>query len=107
MYVLVRKDLPGTQPAVQAGHALAQYLLEHPDMVGFEGKDIWVNGTLIYLGIPNKSDLIDWVVKMQEREDISYSEFFEPDIGDELTAVAALDYPDGRLEKLFKNLDLL
>lgn len=31
MYVLIRKDLDVNYQAVQAGHALAQFMLEHPD----------------------------------------------------------------------------
>lgn len=30
MYVLIRKDLDPAYQAVQAGHALAQYMLDHP-----------------------------------------------------------------------------
>ncbi|MBX7222917.1 MAG: peptidyl-tRNA hydrolase [Blastocatellia bacterium] len=28
LYILVRRDLPGTQPAVQACHALAELMME-------------------------------------------------------------------------------
>lgn len=53
LYVLVRKDLSKSQQAVQAGHAVAEYLLRGP-------LTIWGNGTLIYLGIKNEEELKWW-----------------------------------------------
>lgn len=106
MYVLVRKDLVPSYAAVQAGHALAQYIIENPDLVGTGIDSNWHNGTLIYLAVEDENDLINWASIMYEN-DIIYSEFVEPDIGDEVTAVAALDYQDRRLEELFKELSLL
>ena len=90
---------------MQAGHALAEYLISYSDNLGIQS-DEWLNGTLVYLGVENEEKLKDWIVKLDEMgSENSY--FVEPDFDDQFTAVAALDYPDRRLEKLFKNLSLL
>lgn len=103
MYVLVRTDLYScAYSAVQAGHALAEYMIDYPNNVGEDGR--WENGTLIYLGVPDEETLRSWYDKLCGYD---VSAFWEPDIGLEMTAVCALDYPDHRLQELFKDLPLL
>ncbi len=80
LYVIVRKDLSISQRAVQAGHAVAEFLLRGPS-------SRWSNGTLIYLGVKGLNQLENLKYKF-EREDIPYIEFREPDIGSETTAIA-------------------
>lgn len=80
LYILTRTDLPGSQPGVQAGHAVAQYLLENPDTE-------WDNGTLIYLATSCEDELEHWKHKLNWKGH-KYAEFREPDIGNELTAIA-------------------
>ena len=88
MYVLVRNDLSNSQKAVQAGHALAQYLFERPDTQ-------WDNGTLVYLRVRNEQELIEWQTKIGNRSVC----FREPDLSNEVTAIAVVS--DGRgLEEL-------
>ncbi|MCK5018085.1 MAG: hypothetical protein KAS32_13595 [Candidatus Peribacteraceae bacterium] len=94
LYTLVRKDLNPSQQAVQAGHAVAEYLLRGPSTE-------WDNGTLIYLGVENEFELERWKLKLDKRG-ITYLEFREPDIGNQITAISAVD--DGRA---FSNLELL
>jgi hypothetical protein len=53
LYVLVRKDLSRSQQAVQAGHAVGEYLLRGPSTV-------WGNGILVYLGVRNEEELKWW-----------------------------------------------
>lgn len=93
MYVLTRRDLSIPQQAVQAGHAVAELVLQ--GLV-----DGW-NGTLVYLGVEDESILTNWKSKLSMREK-SHIEFREPDIGDQMTAIACLD--DG---KIFSRLKLL
>jgi len=97
MYVLVRRDLTTSQQAVQAGHALAKYMWETP--IGITGQ--WANGTLVYLGVENEKHLKKWRDKLEHSE-MYFHEWREPDMDNQLTAVAA--YGNGRV---LKRLDLL
>ena len=77
LYVTVRTDLSGSQQAVQAGHALAEYMKTYDD---------WHNGTLVYLGASIRT-LENLAFKLKDKG-IPHAKFHEPDIGDELTALA-------------------
>lgn len=95
MYCLIRKDLAKNYQGVQGGHAIAQYFIEH----GLH--DTWDNGTMIFLGVDNEEHLKEWSEHLND-EGINHSTFIEPDIGDELTALATID-----CGKRFSNLGLL
>jgi hypothetical protein len=56
---------------------------------------------LVYLGINNEEELIHWT-QVLEYKDIQYVEFREPDLGNQLTAIACLTD-----KKIFKKLKLL
>ena len=92
LYVLVRKDLPKSYQAVQAGHAVAEWLL---------CDQTWQNETLVYLGVDDENELLNWKERLDFKNS-KYAEFREPDIGNQLTAVAVLT--DG---KIFKKLKLI
>lgn len=79
---------------MQAGHALAEFLLENP-------KTNWTNGTLVYLGVKNQIQLENWIHKLT-CNGVDYSEFREPDIGNEVTAIATLGQ-----DNIFKGLNLM
>lgn len=85
LYVLVRADLSKSQQAVQAGHAVAEFMIEHPE--------VWKNGTLVYLKVP-KPELEVWYRQLREDNTIRMSWFNEPDIDWEMTAVAAIGIND-------------
>ncbi len=70
------------------GHAVAQWLLEHPNQN-------WNNNYLIYL----YADLDKWRVRL-DLTNKDYSMFREPDLNNQLTAIALQD--DGRMFKKLK-----
>lgn len=90
----MRKDLSPSQWAVQAGHAVAEFLLRGPF-------SRWSNGTLIYLGVKGLNQLENLKYKL-DTLGVVYSEFKEPDIGNETTAIATDKYCE-----LFNKLRLL
>lgn len=73
LYVLIRDDISTAQQAVQAGHAVAQFGLDHPKEFKAWQDD---NNTLIYLSISN----IYWWKQVLTDGDFKHSMFFEPDL---------------------------
>lgn len=90
LYVLIDKSLSPIYGCVQGGHAVAQWLLEHPN-------GTWKNDYLIYLSC----DVNKWKKKLKLLE-IKYTEFREPDLSNKTTALAV----HGN-DKLFKHLKVV
>ena len=65
MYVFVKSDMPYIHKAVQGAHAVAQFLIEHPDTK-------WKNGTIVYLDATPEQ-----LLELKCNSD--YSVFMEPD----------------------------
>jgi len=94
LYVLVRADLTPSQRAVQAGHAVAEFLLKHPTTE-------WRNGILVYLRMRDEEELLDWLDTFCYHGH-HHAFFREEDMGDQVTAAAALG-----VDTLVKELPLL
>lgn len=83
MYVFVRTDIPYVHQAVQAGHAVAEYLIRN-------GKpNNWHNGIMVYLGVENELALVNIERNLISRR-LTFSGFMEPDwsVNPQLTAIA-------------------
>ena len=76
---------------VQGGHAVAQFLLDNPNQQ-------WNNGYLIYL----YADIDLWVKKLEIKE-VTYSSFHEPDLENQLTALAIES--NGKIFKKLKKVE--
>jgi|GEM_PF-2020674 len=80
LYAVVSDKLTPSQQAVQAGHAVAEFLKKNPHTQ-------WDNGYLIYLteapGFDGNMRGYRWMVGSHQ-----YAEFVEPDLGNKITAYA-------------------
>lgn len=99
LYVVVRGDLAPGLRAAQAGHAVADTILEFPEQA-----KLWrtTDNYLIVLQVPNKQLLT--INHAHLYAQMPTKMFFEPDLGDEPTAFAALPHPDQN--QCFAHLDL-
>ena len=95
LYVLVRSDLTKSQQAVQAGHSVAEWLINSPDTKN------WRNGVLVYLSVDDEKHLHRWSNKLDDH-DVTHVKFTEPDMDHQITALATLGNSD-----LFKSLRLM
>jgi Peptidyl-tRNA hydrolase PTH2 len=85
---------------VQSSHAAIEFQHEHPEIA----KEWNTNSKyLIFLSVENEQKLKFFLEKIKFY-DLKYSTFFEPDIGNQLTAIAI--EPGERTQKLTSNLPL-
>lgn len=101
LIVITRKDLsPGSQ-AVQASHASIEFIYQHPE-ISKEWYDI--SKYLVFLSVKNQDELIELTKKLSQNG-ILFSKFYEPDLEDELTAVAL--EPSNMSRKIVSNIPLM
>jgi DNA-binding transcriptional LysR family regulator len=84
LHLVVRRDLPPGDQAVQAAHALRQFTAEHPDI---DRQWFEQSNTLALLAAPDERTL----ARMLDRAfdlGIRAAAFREPDLGGSLTAIA-------------------
>jgi len=90
MYVLVRTDIGYVHRAVQAGHAIAGFLMKYPCI--YKGVR-WENGIMVYLAVKDEAELIQWSNRFRD-ESRNAEMFVEPDWGYEPqnTAIATIGF---------------
>lgn len=82
LYVVTRLDLPSNVQAVQAGHAVAQYMLWNQT-----NEVAWKNEILVYLAVKDLKALAFLRGRLHQRF-IDYIAWAEPDMNNQLTAIA-------------------
>lgn len=84
LYVITRDDLSPAQQAVQSAHAVADFIISNPEVSKF-----WhdTSNYLIILSVPTEFEL-QRTAQTLKAADLTFSPFHEPDIDNQLTAIA-------------------
>lgn len=99
--IITRSDLKPGYKVVQSAHALADFAVK------FEKEfKKWQLGSNYLCCLEATEFKIQKILNKLEELKIKYNVFLEPDIGNELTAVAIEAIPRDKHKKLFKNLKL-
>ena len=86
--------------SVQSGHALAKFCIENSEIA-----NSWHQNSqyLVYLSVEDEDSLYNLITKLQSR-DIVFSVFQEPDLNNQITAIAI--EPSKKTQRLCSNLPL-
>lgn len=97
----MRNDIsPGYQLA-QTAHAVADFAIEHPEKF-----KAWKHGSNYLCCLSADAKRIDMIINRLSAHNIHHTIFREPDIGDQITAIAVEALPQQLHKQLFKNLKL-
>lgn len=98
LYLVTRGDLPAGQQAVQAAHALRQWVAEQPAL----DAQWFATSTTLALLTTTDEPALEQLARRAGEQGLAVAAFREPDRGGELTAIAI--EPRGR--KLVRRLPL-
>jgi len=84
LFLVTRADLSAGQQAVQAAHALREFTALHPEV---DRQWYQTSNTLAFLAAKNE-EALGMLCAKAERLGFPTAPFYEPDRGNELTAVA-------------------
>ena len=97
---VTRRDLTAGQQAVQSSHALAQFIFEHTQIAQIWFKDPY----LAQLSVETEDEL-NYLIQKLEKSNITYSIFREPDLNNQITAIAI--EPSDKSRRLLSSLPLM
>lgn len=90
LYVITHSDLPLKYQLPQSNHAAMEFAAQYPDEFRAWHKN---SNSIIVLNAQNELKLLEFAERLKNKG-IKFSEFREPDIGNELTAIAICPGPE-------------
>lgn len=84
LYLITRRDISPGYQAVQSCHAMRQFVNDHPEI-----DNVWFKQSnyIVLLSVESEKELAQLYVQALEKG-IKSACFFEPDINDQMTAIA-------------------
>lgn len=101
LIVVTREDLSDGYKAVQSTHAAINFTFEHPQRAG---PWFYNSNYLVLLELKNEKQLKLLIQKCDQNQ-LAYTVFREPDIGNQITAIAIA--PSKLTQKLVSKIPLL
>ena len=100
LYVVTRQDISFGYQGVQAQHAIVEFCFQHPEIA----KTWYENSNYLgFLSVANENELMA-LAEQAAANDIHVSVFREPDVDNEVTAIAIA--PGPKSKKLVSKLEL-
>lgn len=101
LVIITRADLSDGYKAVQSTHAAINFVYEHPSRAS-----PWFNNSnyIVQLEVKDEKSLKD-VINSCEKYQLVYTTFREPDIGNQITAIAI--EPSEKTQKITSKMQLL
>lgn len=97
---VTRRDLTAGSQSVQSTHAAVQFIFEHPEL----SEDWFKKPYLAQLSVKNEDELKSLIHKLQ-KNNIKHSIFREPDLGNQITAIAI--EPSEKTRRIVSHLPLM
>lgn len=101
-YLITRRDLSVGEQLAQTNHALSQFAYENP----LQFRE-WVEKSnyIVILSTESETQLKEIKQKLINQE-ITFSEFIEPDYGNQLTSIAISPIHSDEIRRMFSSLPL-
>lgn len=92
LYIITHSGLSPQYQMPQAAHAVTQFIMDYPERAREWFK---VSNTLVILATKDEQSLHKLTQKL-DLHGLKYSKFFEPDVGNALTAIAIVPSPHAK-----------